>query len=37
MSLDQVQARLKDIRKLYGDIIDADFTEVPEIEQKKEG
>ena len=37
MSLDQVQSRLKDIRKLYGDIIDADFTEVPEIEQKKEG
>ena len=37
MSLDQVQSRLKDIRKLYGDIIDADFTEVKEIEQKKEG
>ena len=37
MSLDQVQSRLKDIRKLYGDIIDADFVEVPEIEQKKEG
>ena len=35
MSLDQVQSRLKDIRKLYGDIIDADFTEVKEIEQKK--
>ena len=37
MNLEQVQARLKDIRKLYGDIIDADFVEVPEIEQKKEG
>ena len=37
MSLDQVQSRLKDIRKLYGDIIDVDFVEVPEIEQKKEG
>ena len=37
MNLEQVQARLKDIRKLYGDIIDADFTEIPEIEQKKEG
>ena len=37
MSLEQVQSRLKDIRKLYGDIVDADFTEIKEIEHKDEG